>query len=121
MKRERTYLYISLIIFSLTLVLILSSLAWSASIRLIWDHEGAEGYRLYLSEFSQPPIQVWQGPERTKDLDLIPGTQYWCYVTAFNGQLESAPSDILQFTVPTEQQTFVVPGRPSAIRIEFFP
>lgn len=117
--RDRTHLYIALTIFAAALVIVCCSIAWGATVRLAWDHDGAEGYRLYLAEFGQPIMQVWQGPEKTTSIQLAEGVQYWCAVTAYNGSLESVQSDILQFTVPGEQHTIIVPGRPSAIRIEF--
>ena len=94
-------------------------LAFGASVRLAWDHDGAEGYRLYMSESGQPMVQAWQGVEKSTALDLVEGVTYQFAVTAYTGKLESAQSDILQYTVPGPQQTIVVPGKPSAIRIEF--
>ena len=121
LKTRIDYLFTAALIWALAalLGLALAAIAYSASVRLAWDHDGAEGYRLYLAEFGQPIIQVWQGPEKTTSIQLAEGVQYWCAVTAYNGTLESAQSDILQFIVPTTQGTIIVPGRPSAIRIEF--
>lgn len=89
------------------------------TVRLAWDHDGAEGYRLYMGESGQPLTQVWQGPEKTTALDLVEGKTYQFAVTAYRGNLESAKSDILQYTVPEPQKVIVVPGKPAAIRIEF--
>ena len=121
MKTRIDYLFTAALIWAIAVLLglALAAIAYSASVRLAWDHDGAEGYRLYLAEFGQPIIQVWQGPEKTTSIQLAEGVQYWCAVTAYNGAIESEQSDILQFTVPGEQHTIIVPGRPSAIRIEF--
>lgn len=120
--RRTDYLYTAVLVWAimaLLFCLLLVTIAYSASVKLAWDHDGAEGYRLYLAEMGQPIIQVWQGPEKTTSIQLAEGVQYWCAVTAYNGAIESEQSDILQFTVPGEQHTIIVPGRPSAIRIEF--
>ena len=94
-------------------------LAFGASVSLAWDHDGAEGYRLYMSESGQPLTRVWQGPEKTTALDLTEGKTYQFAVTAYSGSQESAQSDILQYTVPPEQKVIIVDGQPTALRIEF--
>lgn len=91
------------------------------STTFIWDHGGAEGYRLYLSEYGKTRAQVWQGPEKTTTLDLEENKQYWCTVTTYKGDLESEHSEVLVFTVSLPQKTIVIPGKPSSITIKFTP
>lgn len=91
----------------------------TATVKLVWDHAGAEGYKLYMAEEGAAATKAWQGTEKTASVSATVGKTYRFYVTAYNGALESAPSDILQYTVPEPQQTIIVPGKPTAIRIEF--
>lgn len=101
------------------LIAVLINIAIAGTVRLAWDHDGAEGYRLYMGESGQPLTKVWQGPEKSTVIDLVEGKTYQFAVTAYSGNLESAQSDILQYTVPEPQKVIVVPGKPSSIRIEF--
>ena len=111
--------FTAILLFALLAIVIAFNFAVAGTVNLAWDHDGAEGYRLYMGESGQPLTQVWQGPEKTTALDLAVGKTYQFAVTAYRGNLESAKSDILQYTVPEPQKVIVVPGKPSAIRIEF--
>lgn len=93
--------------------------AATTTVKLAWDHDGAEGYKLYMAEDGAAATKAWQGPEKTTSVSATVGKTYKFHVTAYNGELESAPSDILQYTVPEPQQTIIVPGKPSALHIEF--
>ena len=53
------------------------SLAFGGTVRLAWDHDGAEGYRLYMAELGQPLAKVWQGSEKSAQVDLVDGKEYW--------------------------------------------
>ena len=62
--RRIDYLFTATLIWALAVLfgLLLAVVAYSASVKLAWDHDGAEGYRLYLAEMGQQLVMVWQGP-----------------------------------------------------------
>ena len=77
------------------------------SVTLAWDPNSEAdlaGYYVYYGELGAPPTRLEAGLNTSLTVeDLVPGSTYVFYATAFNtANLESDPSDPVTYTVPEE-------------------
>lgn len=88
------------------IILILLTSTFSYAVTFDWNAvENADGYIMYYYK-TDVPGEVWNSapiPQPPYTLDsrrLERGKEYTFYVTAYNGEGESEPSDTLPFTRP---------------------
>lgn len=100
-----------------------------ADVTLGWDPvDGAEGYKLYVGPAPDPqtPTAYDVGTSVSKTLvkgtDIVEGTQYEAYVTAYTNTpewYESDQSNHVRFVDGADPQVITVPGTPTSITIQF--
>ena len=90
----------------LTLLFLSLSSASAKNLPIAWDPNGEPdlaGYNVYYAEEGQQPLRVTVAEAQAVLRDLVPGRTYAIYVTAFNNLgIESAPSETIFYTVPTD-------------------
>ena len=111
------------LIISLLIVLLLPAMALAA--HLAWDYTDSsmlKGWKFYYqstADASNTYIYTFDDPSaRTLDmgaLQLIPGTEYMIWMTAYNAHAESAKSNTVDFTAP--DMTFPPDSHPIVITI----
>ena len=91
-------------------------LSWSAA-------DGADGYNFFwkpLTDTEATKIDV--GPALIYDfepLNLVPGTRYEFWVTAYNNGGESGMSDVWRWTMPSPPVIVEIPEAPKQLIINF--
>ena len=107
------------------LVFLLPAAALAGGLALAWDYgdfSKIDGFRVYQdgakvadvtrADPAADPATSWTTG------DLVEGRRYCWYVTAFNDQAESLPSNTV-CVVYTGQRVIEVPGSPSRLILEF--
>ena len=109
MKRSR------LLALILLMMLFLSTPVLAGQVTLAWDANdpAPEGYYIYHRtgpnyDYTKP---LWQGQDTGATVELPEGQTYWFVVRAYDGVLESANSEEINYTMPTEGIPTVKGGR----------
>ena len=117
------------ILFTLFIVFFTITAVQAADVTLKWEYgdptssETAEGFRIYMAvspnDFDYNMI-AWQGTGYTTTLSgFTVGTTYQFVCRAYNGNLESANSNIVVYTIPEPSQVVVYPQQPRSLIIQF--
>lgn len=107
------------------LMILLATSVFAADVTLRWDPNDPtpEGYRVFMKGESDPydyATPAWQGPQTQTTLEgLVEGEAKAFVVRAYDGEMESADSDEVQYTPPMEQKVIVYPHQPKSITIVF--
>ena len=106
-------LIVSFIIF--VWVIALFDMVYAEQLSFAWDHDApdtVDEYMLYLRTEGQSynyQNPAWRGIEQTGSIDnLLPNTKYYVVARARDGDITSANSEELEFTIPTSPKNLKI-------------